>query len=335
MKIMNRKYFVIITLVILIAESCIGLALFKNRSFSHLAVWNISESDKEQDFYWAPEDTPEYFRFETNSSDLKGIRQEALPLTTGKNSTLKSAVEVARYLKTKRLNSSYAGEFLKWDSPLGLLKQVEDGAKGANCFHYSIIFSTYLTSLNIKSRLWALEGDNFNNPHSVNEFYSPELRKWVFMDILQGFYVSERGKPLSLLELRKALLGGRSSQISVHWIADERVDSKTALLNYRMFLKYVFLRARNDFISKFKEKERYGFLKPLSGWLDKFPNRFRIGLGYILGAKDGFIHYVDDYSGSLRWRAVLAKSLLYFFICVLFYLIAVLLNLSRKDMRHR
>lgn len=346
-KIVKRNIYIAVFIITLI-DALIGYSLFKNRAFSHLAIWKVTESNKYNDFYWQPEDAPNYFRFEPDTEKFSIFRNEILPLVNGESDELKRAIKVAKYVSDiQALRSTLQALRLRWDSPEGMLRQIREGASGAHCFHRSILFSAYLSGLGLKSRLWALENEKFNSvAHTVNEVYFKNLKKWVFVDIMFGFYASENGNPLSVLELRERLLNDKAGDILVHRIADGVGVNNVIPDSYTKLIKCVFLRSRNDFINKYNT--RYGFLSVFQGYIDKLPNGMRIGASYLLGGQDKFVHYVDTFSKSLEFDIIMAKALFYFLVwtiffagilCIIFALVFLrvppAINLSTKDTRHR
>ena len=191
-----------------------------------------------------------------------------------------------------------------------MLKQVKDGAM-PNCFHRAILFSEYLSSMGIKSILWALENERFEEiAHTVAEVYVEDIKSWVFFDTMFGFYAMDTGRPLSFLELREKLLSGK----------DVAIVGQGAMSNfYRHLVRCVFLRANNNFIDTYNN--RYGIFSICSGRLDKLPDNIRRGLGYLLGRqKDIFIHYTDNYSKSLKQKIFMAKLFFWFFISSLAFI---------------
>ncbi len=347
MKRIFKNKIIICILIVIFTDVVIGCILFTSRSFSHLAIWNIIESNKQNDFYWQPENAPRYFWFEPYSGKTPIFRNEVYPLIKNESDELKRAIKVAKYIKDIEASSStFQATPLKWDSPEGMLRQIRKGAN-ANCFHRSILFSTYLSSLGLKSRLWALENEKFNAPvHTVTEVYIKSFRKWVFMDITLGFYITEDSNALSLLELRERLLDGNTDKILVHNIHDEIGEQKEIPAFYRKLIKCVFLRVRNDFVNRYNT--RYGVFSIFHKYIDKSNDNFRRGVEYLFGPQDIFIHYVDKYSQSLKPEIIIVKLLFYFLILSI-VLIGVLLvtltsvflrrclltNLSKKDTLHR
>lgn len=329
-----RKNLLICILIIVVVDAAIGYFLFKSRSFSHLAIWNIKESDKKDYFYWKPESAPEYFNFEsTDDNRLAIFRDEIMPFIQYEKSDFKIILKVVKHVMNVSSSNVQPKLALKWDSPYGMLTQVKDGAS-ANCFHRAILFSTYLSAIGIKSRLWALENERFEAiAHTVNEVYVESLKKWVFMDTMFGFYAVESDKPLSFLESRERLLDLGNSGILMQEMQNENKKSEPPS-NYKRLVRCIFLRSGNDFVDKYNL--RYGGLNVYKGRIDRLPDNIRRGLDYLLGGRDVFIHYVDKYSGTLTPWIIIAKLCFYFFI---FFpvLIAVILvmNLSRKETRHK
>ncbi len=345
-KIVKRNIYLIVFIIILI-DAVIGYALFKSRAFSHLAIWDIIESANPDDFYWQSDNAPAYFRFEPDKPGLDIFKNEIRPLARNKTDDFGIILEAAKYVMGIFPNTNQKGEALKWDSPEGMLRQIRAGARGAHCFHRAILFSAYSSSLGLKSRLWALEGEKFNpQAHSVNEVYIKSLNKWVFIDIMFGFYATERGNPLSFLELRERLLNNSTGNILVQSIGEGTEKLNVIPDFYRRLVGCVFLRSGNDFIAKYDT--RYGSLSIFQNYIDKLPNGIRIGASYLFGGQDKFVHYVDKFSKSLKSDVIMSKALLYFLVSTIFFIgifcIAFVLvflrapaarNLSTRDTRQR
>ncbi|MBL7130470.1 MAG: hypothetical protein ISS45_03570 [Candidatus Omnitrophica bacterium] len=321
MKRISKKRLIICILTVILVDVVIGCLLLTNPSFSRLAMWNIIESDKQDDFYWKPEDDPEYFHFEPNSDKLSIFRNEIFSLVNDESNELERAVKIARYVgniatpPTAQLRGRHTPR-LQWDSPQGLLKQMRAGRSGGHCFHYSILYSTYLSSIGMRSRLWALEGDDGlgRDSHSITEVYIGSLKKWILIDVTLGIYFTKENYPLSVLELRDELLEEEAEKILVHSVSERSCSPNIAFERYARLLKCVFLRTGNDFANKYDARIRYGAFSRFQRYLDKLPSVWRRGLNYLLGRRDFLMHYVDKFSGSLRMESIIARSLFYFFI---------------------
>ena len=340
-----KRVFVISIFILFLYNIGIGYLLIKSRLFSHLAIWKIIETNKQEDLYWSPENSPKYFSFEAEPGKLLTFKNEIEPYIKNENDEFKIILETAKYIIKISSNNSQSIRSVKWDSPEGILKQVKKGAN-ANCFHRAILFSTCLASLGIKSRVWAVENEKFNDiPHSVNEVYLKSMRKWVFIDTMFGFYVTENNVALSLLELRERLLNGNSTMISVHNLGDVNKRQKEIPRFYKQLVQCVFLRTGNNFIDKYNT--RYGAFSVFKKYLDRLPGRIRKGVSYFFAEGDIFIHYVDKFSRSLGPGIIIAKLLFYFLIfssvlvgiaavtfALAFLKHSLLVNLSKKDTPH-
>ena len=307
--------------VLLCIDCIIGLFLFKSRFFSHLAIWHIIESDKKADFSWHPDSAPAYVRFEKNDASLSAFREEIRGLIAQDNDELGRVTAIAHYVMAIKSQGSVQGKALRWDSPKGMLAQVRGGAR-PHCFHRAILFSTFLTSVHIPSRLWALENKAFDDTaHTVVEAYLPGLRKWVCVDTSYGLYVSDGDLPLSFLELREKLLQGKADTLVCHSVSPGRAKPTRMPSSYGRLARLVFLRAHNDFAHTYAF--RYGVLSMLSGYLDKLPDSLRLGMSYFLGNRDIFMHYIDNASRSLRNKALAIKAAFYFFMYSLGFSVCV------------
>ncbi|MFC1808778.1 transglutaminase-like domain-containing protein [Candidatus Omnitrophota bacterium] len=341
---MTKKIIICILFVVVLINISVAFFLLKNRSFSHLAIWNIIESREKGDFYWEPEEAPQYFYFEPDTDKLTIFRDEIALIVEDEQTEFTIALAIAKHLMDISPQGDYSGMRLRWDSPESMLRQIKDGARG-HCFHRAILLSSYLASLGIKSRLWALENEGFDGvAHSINEIYVKDLGKWVFIDATHGFYAmsKESDLPLSFLELREMLLKSPSDKVRMHNIRED-VEPLEIAPFYRRLVKCAFLRANNDFVNKYEV--RYGYFSSCNRYLDKLPASIRRGLDYLLGGRDVFIHYVDGFSKSLRQKMIIVKAFFYFFIfslgCLglfsaMFFLKKYLtINRSRNATRHK
>jgi len=317
----------------------VGYFLFKKRSFSHLAIWNILETGNKEDFSWQPEKAPAYFRFQPVNDKTAFFRKEIYYFIKNEKDDFRRAIKAANYISNICSIDKKNSLYLRWDSPEGMLKQIRGGGND-HCFHRAIIFSTILSSLGIKSRLWTLENDNFNaTPHTIIEFYAAELKKWVFIDILKEFYALDNGSPLSFLEFRERVLKGERDSFVRNIDGGALMGKICCSGRYKTLIKTVFLRSGNDFIDKYNPKIRYGILSWCSGLFDRFPNKMRLGLSYLFGRSEFFIHYLDSYSPSLRKLIIVYKFIFYFSIFLSIFsltaIIILLANLSKKDTFHK
>jgi len=291
---------------------------------SHLALWNILEISSQKELEQNPLDGIDYFYYQPNGDNLSTFRDEIYPLVKDNKGEFDKVIKIARYLQN-RYSKSKGLHILKWDSPRKMLEQIDKGLD-ANCFHRAILFSTYLSSIGIKSRLWALENERFDGTsHTISEFYATDLNKWVFIDTAMDFYVTENERPLSFLEFRKKILTDDRKDLRIHGFDGSVIRSEIPC-PFRRLVILAFLRNRSDFVDIYDSNRIYGRLSVFKKYLDKLPDSIRIAISYLFGKKMVFIHYVDDYSPPLKPLIFIAKTLFYFFIaslvvvCVFFIL---------------
>ncbi len=332
----------IIVVIILAINLLIGYFIFTNKAFPRLVLWNIIESGKKEDFYWKPEAAPKYFYFEKDAQALNVFRNDIKAIALEQNKDFDKIIEIGRFVDNICKEPSRGSKPIKWGSPEQILAQVKSGVTGAHCFYRSILFSTYLSSAGIESRLWAFENKRFDGiSHSVTEVYVKDFNKWVMVDITQGFYVKGNdGIPLSVLEFRDKLLRNDNKDMVLINIFGNGKEIKNVPVFYRKLMICVFMRTGNDFAAKYDAGIRYGALSGLAAYLDKLPGIATRALDYVFGRRDFMMHYVDDFSGSLKKSILFYKAVFYFFIASVLFLIllpapAFFKTIFRKTIRHK
>ena len=332
----SPKKIILFILLILIIDLGIGIFIIKSRSFPRLALWNIIESSDTSLFYWPPQQAPEYFYFDSDDRNLEPFRKDLSGLIGDSQSDLNIGLAVSNYILNLKKDSPYTGKRMRWESPQKMLQQLKKGELGS-CFNDAVIFSAYLSSLGIISRLWALEGDDGLGRfgHTVAEVFVKDLDKWVMVDVSKNIIFEKNGLPLSVLELRKEFLNNNSSQLEIESNLSPYLNRGYLLGRYQRLLKMVFLRSANDYIYKYDPKIRYKKLYKLEKIFDKMPSITRRGLSYLLGRKEYLIHYLDEFESPLKHKIILAKSLFYFFflsLCLIgAYLFALLIRILKDQ----
>lgn len=309
----SKRKIAILCLAVL--DIAIGCLFFANRAFPRLVLWPIRESADRRDFIWEPGHQPDYFHFEQLSNALLPLKSEIENIIRDKDDDTAKALSVARYVHSLARTFRSYNKRLVWGEPRKILLQIKDGAIG-NCFHYSIIYSTYLSSIGIPSRLWTLEGDDGFGPltHTVCEVYLAQDKQWVIVDAFWGVYFMRNNRPLSLLELRDALLTKSYSGITVESVNGEPLDRESILRAYSRLMPDIFLRAGGDFVARYKSGKRYGILSPFAASLDRLPSEWRRGMSYLTGRRDALLHYVDNFSTRFGLIRIAAIALFYFFV---------------------
>ncbi len=324
-KLRIRKWTVAILFVAAL-DIAIGCLFFTNRAFPRLVLWPIRESADIQDFMWEPEHKPAGFYFEKESPLLLPFKNDIITFIQDVNSDFSKDLAIASYAHSLNSRPAMPAQRLKWGSPEELAGQLKAGYIG-NCFHYSIVYCAYLAGAGIPCRLWALEGDDGLGPltHTICEAYFAKDKQWAIIDGFWGVYFLRNDKPLSVFELRDALLAKAYSGITVESVNGGPVESEEILRAYTRLMPDIFLRTGNDFAERYESGKRYGILSPFSASLDRLPSEWRRGISYLSGRQDFLIHFVDEFSNSLKYKVMTARIIFYFFILSITVLTIILL----------
>lgn len=164
------------------------------------------------DFQWLPGHEPAGYQLETLSSpeSLRNI-VAAIPVAEGSN--LDRTLSVARHL----LQFDKRGPSVKNRTEITYQAMVSAGR--GYCADYTQVFNALAYTLDIPVREWGFAHSEFGGGHGFSEFYDDTLKQWVFIDIFNSFYVSDRdGRPLSVQEFRQFLLTGQREAVKIHQI---------------------------------------------------------------------------------------------------------------------
>jgi len=305
---MKKKLLIGLSVFLILLDAAAVFILLRSRYVSHMAFCSIHDSSSAADFDWSPYQAPAGFVFEQGSS-LSGFREEIKPFVEGKNDAVEISFAAADYINFLCFNGR-SGKPLVWADPGGILRQAKQGASGIHCFHRSILLSEFLSSLGIRSRIWALEGAGFDGKaHTVNEIYSERMGKWILVDCTNNCYAREGDTFLSCLELRRKILSLNAADVSFFDLKGRQIPEAFGLTErYGELMPCVLLRCRNDFLGIYKEGRAYGNWSFLSFILDRLPNSPRIGLSYLLGGNGRFINYSDAFCRGFEPRSWAVKG---------------------------
>jgi hypothetical protein len=126
---------------------------------------------------------------------------------------------------------------------------------GGYCSDYTQVFNGIAIASNIPVREWGMSFDGYSGyGHAFNEVYDWDLRKWIFIDTFNSFYVIDllSGVPLSVLEFRERLLTGKTREILVEVIEPSRFTFESndqALAYYQRGADQFFLYLGNNVFS--------------------------------------------------------------------------------------
>jgi hypothetical protein len=112
--------------------------------------------------------------------------------------------------------------------------------RGVFCLHHAILFMQACQAFGIQGRhvqINALTGSG----HEVNEVWSNDYKKWVFIDPGYNYYVCDQADniPLSLQELQAMLFKREKKEFLVKWLADRAPLPAKIEINGELPVKHV------------------------------------------------------------------------------------------------
>lgn len=179
----------------------------------------IAEKGTPGDFLWTPSGPPSDFRLETHPAPPELV-DVAYYVPEQDVSGFTKTIDIARHL----LQTKGDGLSIRADTATAYNLITKTGT--GYCGDYTQVFVALAHINGIDVREWGFALDDYGGGHAFNEIYDEALGKWVFVDIFSGFYVVDRltGVPLSVLELRDALLNRDLENVSISRFRDERFE---------------------------------------------------------------------------------------------------------------
>src|SRR5262249_16048808 len=121
------------------------------------------------------------------------------------------------------------------------------------CHVASMVFIQTAISVGYQARLLSLSPDKGEPGHAVAEVWVDDLNKWVIFDTdFNLYYTDKSGSPLNALELHRALIRGKSADITVIKGAyrPERFDIEDINVQPLLlpFYRYFYIDMRNDWL---------------------------------------------------------------------------------------
>ena len=158
------------------------------------------------DFTWTPDRVPAGFRGETRAPSAsfvdiaRKLQLAALP----------SDWDRARAIGAHLTSNSTDGGAVQRDLDATYHAIVDNGR--GYCVDFTTVFMGIAHAAGVPVRQWAFSFDGFGGDgHAFVEVYDRQRGKWLFLDVFNNFYATDRatGEPLSALEFRDALRGAR------------------------------------------------------------------------------------------------------------------------------
>lgn len=182
----------------------------------------LAEIGSEKDFTWTPSNPPNDFLWEDPSlappefASTSLVDANSNGLAYGKwQESLRIAQHIAKGPGTGA----------------GIMSNTRDAYQAimeetrGYCSDYTQVFNGIAIASGIFVREWGMSFDGFSGyGHAFNEVYDQGFDKWIFIDTFNSFYVTDAvsGTPLSVLEFRDRLRGGRTKEILVEVIERNR-----------------------------------------------------------------------------------------------------------------
>lgn len=113
------------------------------------------------------------------------------------------------------------------NDPISIYRESKDNNRDFRCVEYAIILNGSLHALDFPSRVLALKMKDVETRksgagHVVNETYSSEFNKWVFIDPQWNAIPVLNGIPLNAVEFQKALIENRD-EIEISGFSNSKV----------------------------------------------------------------------------------------------------------------
>jgi hypothetical protein len=142
-------------------------------------------------------------------SDLIRLKQmyNLDSLIADNNDELSKILTIMKWVRDQwEHDSDNVAEF---DDPIYILEQAQQGKK-FRCVEYSFVTSECLLSLGYNVRSVGLMTRDVSNVkegggHVINEYYSNDFKKWVFIDTQFDVVTLKDGVPLNSIELQRAI----------------------------------------------------------------------------------------------------------------------------------
>ncbi len=166
----------------------------------------IAEVGKKTDFYWLPGYAPDTYKQEQLESPVffKKIHQQFFGSKFKNLSEYNKILEISKHLL--QVEKAKGGGILS-DTITAYEGITKQGA--GYCADFTQVINALAKTENIPVREWGMAFDGFGGwGHAFNEIYDSQLKKWIFLDVFNSFYVRSKnnGELLSVLEFRDRLL---------------------------------------------------------------------------------------------------------------------------------
>lgn len=175
---------------------------------------------------WTPDAVPKDYLLETAHAPgrLQSFATKAARLATD-GGEFPVAVALAKGLVREQRK---AAEPIQSDTLTAFERISSEGA--GYCADYTQVFNALGAAAGLVVREWGMSFRGYGGDgHAFSEVWDSRHRQWVFLDSFYSFYATDRdGNPLSVSELRDALMSDGGQHVVVVPISKEKFGFKTA-----------------------------------------------------------------------------------------------------------
>ncbi len=166
----------------------------------------IAEVGVKSDFDWLPGHAPDSYKQETlePTNYFKNVHQQIFKEGIKNLSEYNKIIRIAEHLL--QVKKAKGGGILS-DTVTAYEGITQQGT--GYCADFTQVINAMAKTENIPVREWGMAFDGFGGwGHAFNEIYDSQLKKWIFLDVFNSFYVRSKssGELLSVLEFRERLL---------------------------------------------------------------------------------------------------------------------------------
>ncbi|WP_152663013.1 hypothetical protein [Arsukibacterium ikkense] len=229
----------LLPVVLLVANFHTGTELVRLRN---AMVFNVISAEQSQ---WPGDQFPESFR-----QELAPLPQAIARVIISPEQADEPLALMLQQAAVLNLDQRRRGGAIQADVSTTLAKiQQQQGY----CADYTEVINVFGYALNIPVREWALAFDGFGgHGHAINEIWDQQAKRWIMLDVFNGFYpVNQQQQPLSVLEFKQLLIEDQS-QIGLVRLSDKTFgfkDDASALAYYHNGRHQFYLWWANDNIS--------------------------------------------------------------------------------------
>jgi len=183
-------------------------------------------------------DIPDFTYLNSSNRNLKKIRNELkLDSIAGGGNEISQLLNVMHWIHNSIRHDGVSDNPLQKNA-LDLIKVCKTEKRGVNCRMLATILNECYLSMGFTSRMITCMPKplEFDDCHVIDEVYSTQLKKWIWIDPTFNAYVmNENGELLGIREVRNRLINGQTLILNpeANWNR-QRSELKAHYLDYYM-----------------------------------------------------------------------------------------------------